>query len=108
MKRAALVPLIVEAALDVVNRLGREDPVSHAHGYGYSRRAEAKELRLSLRTPQSLLPADGSSAYCIDVWMQTGKVCSIGWSSNLHRDYEVISFRRGPWIPILLGLPNES
>lgn len=45
---------------------------------------------------------DAMSNFGIDVWHDNKKVFSACWNSSILKDFELISLKRGPWIPELL------
>lgn len=57
------------------------------------------------RTPKALA-FESSTAFCIDVSSEK-KCFSVGWNSHLLNDYEVINFKRGPWIHALLSISEK-
>ena len=103
MKRSQLIPLLAAAAVNIALKLGKEEKISGARGTVHL--AEVAKMAVMYRTPKALA-FESSTIFCIDVW--SGKKClSVGWNSHVLKDYEIISFKRGPWIQTLLALSEK-
>jgi hypothetical protein len=103
--RIELVPILVNAALIFLSLRGREERVDGIRGPVKS--LDENQLEILLRTPKTEIPTAPSN-YGLDIWFDHRKVFSVCWNSNQLRDYEVVSFKRGPWIPVLLSLSEAS
>lgn len=101
LKRAELLPLLVDAVTRISIHLGMEE--KHDGGPGTIWVAELGNMHVMFRTPKAEI-ATAPSAFGVDVWcVGKGKTFSAIWNSNLMRDFEIISFKRGPWISELLA-----
>lgn len=104
LRRLELLPILVDAALLSLSKFGREERIDGIRGPVKSLHND--QLELLLRTPKTEIPS-AQANYGLDVWFAHRKVFSVCWNSNQLRDYEVISFKRGPWIPALLSLSEQ-
>jgi hypothetical protein len=103
LSKQELVRLLVSAAVEHVERSGTEQVFQGLAGpVGYM---ATDSLKILYRTPKAM--AHGESNYGIDIWYEGKKVLSICWNSNLYKDYEVVSLKRGPWIPAVLDLKDS-
>ncbi len=100
LKRADLVPLLVDAATKVATRLGIDEKIE---GYkGTIRMAKFRGIMVSYRGPKAAI-FSVPSTFGIDVWYGDKKTLSVCWNSHLLRDFELVAFKRGPWISELLA-----
>lgn len=103
MKRSELIPLLAAAAVKIALKLGKEQKISGARGTVHL--AEVGKMIVVYRTPKALA-FESSTVFCIDVWSGK-KRFSVGWNSQVLKDYEIINFERGPWIQTLLALSEK-
>ena len=103
MKKSELVPLLVEAAIVLAQKFGREDRFEGQLGTHLM--ASVDGLSVIYRTPRAML-FTAPSSFGIDVW-EARKCFSVIWNFSQLRDYEVIRFQRGPWIPKLIASSME-
>lgn len=100
LKRIELIPILVGAAIKVAIQIGADEKL---HGCkGTVRLAEFLNIHVMYRTPKADIIAV-PSAFGVDVWFCNKKTFSACWNSNLIRDFELISLKRGPWISDLLA-----
>jgi len=100
LKRAELVPLLVDAAKKVVMYTGVDE--NFHGGKGTVRAAELENISLLYRTPKADI-IGAPSTFGVDVWYDGKKTFSASWNSNLLRDFELVFLKRGPWISELLA-----
>lgn len=100
IKRADLVPLLVDAATAVATHMGIDEKIE---GFkGTYRLAEFRDITVIYRGPKAEI-FGVPSTFGIDVWCGDKKTLSVCWNSHLIRDFELVSFKRGPWIAELLA-----
>lgn len=100
MTRVDLIPLIAAAASRLVDQHGVLEVVP---GFvGRTRIAKMPGVEI-LKTDAADPAMHASAQYGIDVWFDGKKVFSAWWNSNVLRDFQLVRFRRGPWIAIVLG-----
>jgi len=99
--RLELLAPINDAALICIERWGAETTARNTPGK--VKMFTSEPFLICYRTPSSGILAE-SNSFGIDIWVNKKKVFSAGWNSHTLKDYELISFRRGPWIPALLKL----
>lgn len=105
LSRLELVIAIAAAAQHYLRVHGRrEQPMGMARS-GTVALAEIGEIELLECGPESLIPG-ASAKHSLDIWFQHKKVFSIWWNSMELWDYEVVRFKRGPWIPQILQVAN--
>ena len=101
LSKLDLTALITNAALTCINRWGVSEPGGNTLGPVMVLRHVS--FMIAYRTPTAMI-ACPSSTFSIDVWYEGKKVFSTFWNSHTFRDYDLISLKRGPWIPVLLAL----
>lgn len=104
LKRADLVPLLVDAAKKVAMRTGFDEKVEGVKGT--FRYAQFRGIDVSYRGPKADI-IGVPSTFGIDVWYGGKKTLSVCWNSHLIRDFELVTFKRGPWISELLTQAAE-
>jgi hypothetical protein len=104
LKRAQLVPVLVEAALKVISECGVDEPVQGMKGT--VRLARSGDLQLLLRAQDADI-AGAPSEFGIEIWYRYKKSLSVCWNSNFYKDYKVVLFTRGPWISELVKRAQE-
>jgi hypothetical protein len=98
LKTLELLPLVVGAALVVASKVGSE---GRCEGMpGVMTMAVLDHFAIAYRTPSAMV--HGESNYGIDVWYDNRKMLSVCWNCNLLKDYEIVRFQRGPWVPELI------
>lgn len=103
MKRAELVPILTAAAVNIATRLGKEERVTGELGFHLI--IEFDGITVLYRTPKAM-NFTAPSAFGIDIWY--GNKCfSVIWNSQILKDFNVINFKRGPWIPTLLSFSER-
>lgn len=102
--RLELLAPINDAALICIERWRAEAAVSNI--VGKVKMFTSESFLICYRTPSSGLLTE-SNGFGIDIWVNKKKVFSAGWNSHTLKDYELISLRRGPWIPALLKLATS-
>lgn len=103
IKRAELVPILTAAAVNIATRLGKEEKFTGVLGYVLI--VEFDGIKVLYRTPKAMI-FTAPSAFGIDIWH--GKKCfSVIWNSPILKDFEVVNFKRGPWIPTLLSFSER-
>lgn len=104
LSKLELLPMVVFAATSCIDRTGSEGPVDGLAGP--IKTASVGLLSFAMRTPKSM--AHGESSYGLDIWQEGKKVFSVCWNSPQIKDYEVVTFKRGPWVPQLLGMATSA
>lgn len=103
MKRAELVPILTAAVVNIATRLGKQERITGELGFHLI--VEFDGITVLYRTPRAMI-FTAPSAFGIDIWH--GKKCfSVIWNSQKLKDFEVINFKRGPWIPTLLSFSER-
>ena len=100
LNKAELVPRLAATAVNFVTRFGSEGACEGLSGPIMT--VTVKQLAIAYRSPKSM--AHGESNFGVDVWYDYKKVFSVCWNSNVLKDYEVVNFKRGPWIIALLNI----
>lgn len=99
LKRAELVPLLTEAAVNIAMKTGIAESVDDELGEHLVSKFHG--ITVYYRTPKAML-FTAPTAFGIDVWH--GRKCfSVAWTSQKLKDFRVINIKRGPWIPLLLA-----
>lgn len=98
MKRAQLVPMLTAAAVKIAMKIGVPEQLNSELGTHLT--ANFVGFTVAYRAPKAMI-FSAHSAFGIDVW-HGGKCFSVAWNSQKLKDYQVINFKRGPWIPALL------
>lgn len=101
LSRLKLLPVIVEAALLCVKRSGVEEQPANVSGL--VRIFLNGSIMICYTTPSVGIPASPGN-FGIDIWFKDKKTFSAWWNSHLLRDYDLISLKRGPWLPALLAM----
>jgi hypothetical protein len=91
--------MLVDAAQKVVARMGSDTQIEGRRGT--IREAEFRDICISYRGPKAEI-IDAPSVFGIDVWFHRKKTLNVCWNSNLIRDFELVTLKRGPWIADLL------
>jgi hypothetical protein len=100
LKRSELIPVLVDAATKVAIHMGADEKL---HGCkGRVRSVEFLNIFVMYRSPKADI-IGVPSAFGVDVWYFNKKSFSACWNSNLIRDFELVSLKRGPWISDLLA-----
>ncbi|MEI8029848.1 MAG: hypothetical protein WCH35_08735 [Comamonadaceae bacterium] len=103
LKRSELVPLLVDAAVDIVSRRGVQEQVNGELGTHLT--ANFGDITIMYRTPKAMI-FTAPSSFGVDIWH--GRKCfSVIWDSNQLKDFEIISFKRGPWIPLVISFAEQ-
>lgn len=105
LSKIELVPLLVEAAISLAENAGVEERLGGLPGKVLV--FDRDPLSIIFRAPKSMATIYGSSNYGIDVWFDRKKVFSVCWNTQLLKDFEVVNFKRGPWVHMLLA-PTTS
>lgn len=103
MKRADLVPVLTAAAVNIATRLGKEERVTGELGFHLI--IEFDGIKVLYRTPKAMI-FTAPSAFGIDIW-HGDKCFSVIWNSQILKDFNVVNFKRGPWIPTLLSFSER-
>jgi hypothetical protein len=103
MKRAELVPSLVAAAIKIALKIGVAEQVDSELGTHLT--AKFNGFTVIYRTPKAMI-FTASTNFGVDIWLGT-KCFSVGWNSQTLKDYEIINFKRGPWIPAFLSFAEQ-
>jgi hypothetical protein len=98
-----LIPLIVDAALFCICLQGEAE---QSNTPGFLSVFRQIPFVIVYRTPETMVPNPPGN-FGIDVWYNTKKQFAAYWDSNALQDYNVMTFKRGPWIPELLALATS-
>lgn len=105
LSRLELLPIIVEAALLCVKRSGVEEQPGNVSGL--VRIFRNGSIMICYTTPSAgILASPGN--FGIDIWFEHKKTFSAWWNSHLLRDYDLVSLKRGPWLPTLLAMAAKQ
>lgn len=103
MKRDELVPILAAAAIKIALKIGVAEQVNSELGTHLT--AKFNGFTVVYRTPAAMI-FTAATNFGVDIWL--GPKCfSVGWNSQRLKDYEIINFRRGPWIPALLSFAEQ-
>lgn len=103
--RLELTSMITGAATRYVTRFGKDTKVGGAPGPLMT--CEASGMSFGFMTPRTMAPG-ASSSYSMDIWFEHKKVFFSCWNSELLKDYELVTLKRGPWLPALMMLDTCS
>lgn len=101
LSKIELVPILVDVAVSWVNKYGAETILDGLPGPVHM--ADRDRLSVIFQTPKSMASIYGGDNYSINVWLDGKKTFFICWSSQRFKDYEVVTFKRGPWISMLMN-----
>lgn len=103
MKRSELVPLLTAAAVNISLKVGVEEKLNLELGTHLA--ATLNGITILYRTPKAMI-FTAPSSFGVDIW--DGPKCfSVIWNSQQLKDFEIINFKRGPWIPSLLSWSEQ-
>jgi hypothetical protein len=99
LSKIELVPILVDVAVSWVNKYGEEKILKNLPGPVHM--ADRDRLSVIFMTPKSMACIYGGENYSVNVWLDGKKTFFVCWSSQRLKDYEVVNFKRGPWISML-------
>ena len=99
-----LLAILTDAALTCINRWGVEERTGGVSGPSLVFRFSS--FMILYRTPKTMAPG-APNTFGIDVWFEQKKVFPTYWDSHTFKDYQLVSLKRGPWIPKLLALASR-
>ena len=103
LKRSELVPLLTAAAVNIALKIGVEERANPE--FGTHLMATFNGIAVLYRTPSAMI-FTAPTAFGVDVWNKN-KCFSVVWNSQVLKDYEVVNFKRGPWISALLSFSEQ-
>lgn len=104
LSRLDLVPVVVAASMKCLEHLGEDETIDGVKG-AVTVFCKAP-LKILLRTPQTMAPGAVGN-FGLDIWYNGPKVFSVCWNSEILKDYELVTLKRGPWVHDLLALTGK-
>ncbi len=105
LKRAELIPLLTTAAVNIALKIGVKEQANGNAELGTHLMATFNGIAVSYRTPSAMI-FSAPTAFGVDVW-HGNKCFSVIWNSQVLKDYQIVNFKRGPWIPTLLSFAEQ-
>ncbi|MBS0494310.1 MAG: hypothetical protein JSS31_10230 [Proteobacteria bacterium] len=105
LSRRELLPVIVEAGLCCVERWGVEEKLDGVAGPVLT--LTDGPLSIIYTTPQTMAPG-ATASFGIDIWYENKKTFSAWRNSLVQEDFQLIAFKRGPWIILLLEMAART
>ena len=104
LRKAEIVPLLTAAAVNIALKIGVEDRVKGELGTHLM--AAFNGINVLYRTPKAMI-FSAPTSFGVDVWNSNNKCLSVVWNSQVLKDYQIVNFKRGPWIPALLSFSEQ-
>ena len=98
------MPLLIQAALTFIDRMGTEEQLKPMPGPVMIWNQAPFSILVS--TPKTMIPGMQND-FCVDIWIDNKKHFSARWTTLDLKDCELISLKRGPWIPVLLDMADR-
>jgi hypothetical protein len=104
LSNLAVTPLLIDAALTVINRWGSEVLLEQMPGPVIV--WEQASFEIFLTTPKTMAPGM-LNAFNLEIWVLGKDAFSACWTSLERKDYGSISMTRGPWVQSLMKMAGR-
>jgi len=104
LSNLAVTPLLIDAALIVINRWGSEVQFEQLPGPVIV--WEQTPFKIFLTTPKTMAPGMLNN-FSIEIWFREKEVFSVCWTSHDLKDFASIFMIRGPWVPDLVKMAGR-